>query len=222
MRILVAEDDSALRAVLERGLKESGYTVDAVADGQEAISFLRTYDYSAAVIDWRMPRKSGLELVGEVRQRGITTPILMLTALDTTADRVTGLDTGADDYLVKPFDFPELLARLRALLRRPPQAQAPLLRCGDVVLDPATREVRVGPEGLSLTTTEFSILELLLRKAPGVVDRRTIAVQVWEEEADALGSNTIDVHMARLRAKLARSRSRIETIRGVGYRLVSG
>ena len=215
----MAEDDPGLRSVLERGLKENGYVVDAVADGQDALSYLRTYEYSAAVLDWRMPRKSGLEVVEEARGRGLSTPILMLTALDTTNDRVTGLDSGADDYLVKPFEFSELLARIRALLRRPAETRPPLLRCGQVTLDPASREVRIGSEAVALTTTEFAILELLLRRSPGVAERRVIALQVWDEEAAALGSNTIDVHMARLRSKLAGGRARIETVRGVGYRI---
>jgi two-component system OmpR family response regulator len=219
VRILVAEDDPGLRSVLERGLKENGYAVDAVADGQDALGYLRTYDYSAAILDWRMPRKSGVEVVAEARGRGLSTPILMLTALDTTADRVTGLDSGADDYLVKPFEFSELLARIRALLRRPAETHPPLLRCARVTLDPASRETRVGSETVALTTTEFAILELLLRRSPGVVERRVIALQVWDEEAAALGSNTIDVHMARLRSKLAGGRARIETVRGVGYRI---
>jgi DNA-binding response OmpR family regulator len=145
----------------------------------------------------------------------------MLTARDTTPDRVAGLDAGADDYLVKPFDFPELLARIRALLRRPPTTQEPRLACGDVIFDPATRSASVGTRSVSLTTTEVSILELLLRRSPGVVGRRSIALQVWDDEADAVGSNTIDVHIARLRAKLSGAQVRIETVRGVGYRLVA-
>jgi DNA-binding response OmpR family regulator len=144
----------------------------------------------------------------------------MLTARDAAADRVTGLDEGADDYLVKPFDFGELLARIRALQRRPAAAQAPRLTVGDVVFEPASREVRVGSRMPSLTTTELAILELLLRRAPAVVERRTIALHGWGTEADALGSNTIDVHLARLRAKLVGGRARIETVRGVGYRIV--
>src|SRR5271154_101608 len=119
MRILVAEDDAALRSVLERGLRENGYVVDAVADGKAADLYLRSYDYEVAVIDWRMPGLSGLEVVEQARRRGARTPILMLTARDSTSDRITGLNGGADDYLVKPFEFGELLARLRALQRRP-------------------------------------------------------------------------------------------------------
>ena len=221
VRLLVAEDDPGLRSVLERGLRESGYVVDAVADGEEALAFLRTYEYEVAVVDWRMPKMSGLELLRELRRRGATVPVLMLTARDTTADRVTGLDEGADDYLVKPFDFGELLARIRALQRRPAALVSPKLVLGDLVFDPATREVRAGPATPALTATELAILELLLRRSPAVVDRRTIAVQVWDQEADAVGSNTIEVHMARLRSKLAGAAVRIETVRGLGYRIVA-
>jgi two-component system OmpR family response regulator len=220
MRVLVAEDDSALRAVIDRGLRESGYVVDAVADGESALGYLRSYEYEVAIIDWRMPNRSGLDVVREMRRRGSPLPILMLTARDTPGDRVTGLDGGADDYLVKPFDFGELLARLRALQRRSPALQSPKLTLGDLEFDPATREVRTGDVTPRLTGIELCILEILMRRSPTVVPRRSIALHVWEEEADALGSNTIDVHMARLRAKLAQARVRVETIRGVGYRLV--
>ena len=221
MRVLVAEDDAGLRSVLERGLRESGYVVDAVPDGAEALAYLRTYRYEVAILDWRMPRSSGLEVLQELRRRGSTVPVLMLTARDTPTDRVTGLDEGADDYLVKPFDFSELLARLRALQRRPPALAGPKLVVGDVILDPATRVVLVGGREPTLTATELAILELLMRRSPAVVDRRGIAVQVWDEEADAVGSNTIDVHMARLRAKLAGASVRIETVRGIGYRMTA-
>jgi two-component system OmpR family response regulator len=220
VRILLAEDDSALRSVLERGLRESGYVVDAVADGQSALGYLRIYDYEVAILDWRMPARSGLDVVRELRQRGSPLPILMLTARDSPDDRVTGLDEGADDYLIKPFDFGELLARIRALQRRSPTLQSPRLAIGDLEFDPATREVRIGPARPRLTGTELSILEILMRRSPAVVPRQSIALHVWAEEADALGSNTIDVHMARLRAKLALALVRVETIRGVGYRLV--
>jgi two-component system, OmpR family, response regulator len=221
MRILVAEDDPRLRSVLERALKENGYAVDAVADGQEALGYLRAYDYAIIVLDWRMPRVSGIEVLRQARARHLATPVLMLTARDTTADRVAGLDTGADDYLVKPFQLAELLARVRALLRRPGEPRPQRLTCADVWLDPASREAGLTSGPLALTSTEFSILELLLRQAPGVVKRRTIALSVWDEEEAAVGSNTIDVHMARLRTKLARGRARVETVRGVGYRIAA-
>ena len=127
MRVLVAEDDNGLRSVIERGLRETGYAVDAVTDGVEALAYLDAYDYEAMILDWRMPRKDGMEVLAEMQRRGNRTPVLMLTARDTTGDRVAGLEQGADDYLVKPFSFAELLARLRALQRRPPRQFDPTL-----------------------------------------------------------------------------------------------
>src|SRR5579862_2069904 len=164
MRILVAEDDQGLRSVLERGLREAGYVVDAVPDGDDALAYLGTYDYEVAVLDWRMPRLSGLEVVRSLRRSGSTLPVLLLTARDTAADRVTGLDEGADDYLVKPFDFGELLARVRALQRRSGGPQMPVLAVGDITFDPATRRLLVAGRDPGLTTIELAILELLLRR----------------------------------------------------------
>jgi two-component system, OmpR family, response regulator len=221
VRILIAEDDVGLGAVLVRGLREQGYVVDLVPDGETAASYLRFYQYGVAVIDWRMPKLSGLDLVNQLRQAGSSVPVLMLTARDTPADRIAGLDAGADDYLVKPFDFGELLARLRALQRRPAGAQPPLLVVGELSFDPAAREVRCGGRRPALTGIELGILEILLRRSPGVADRRMIAQHVWEDEADAFGSNTINVHLARLRSKLTGAGVRIETVRGVGYRIVA-
>jgi DNA-binding response OmpR family regulator len=221
VRILVAEDDPGLRSILERGLRENGYAVDAVADGDQALAYLSAYEYSAMVLDWRMPGASGIEVLRQARARHLATPVLMLTARDTTADRVTGLDTGADDYLVKPFQLAELMARIRALLRRPGEPQPPRLTCADLWMDPASRQAGQGAQPLALTITEFSILELLLRTAPGVVKRRSITLHVWDQEEAAVGSNTIDVHMARLRTKLSGGRARIETVRGLGYRITA-
>jgi len=222
VRVLVAEDDAGLRSVLERGLQERGFVVDAVADGASALRHLDAYDYDVAVLDWRMPEVSGIEVVSEARGAGDRTPILMLTARDAAGDRVTGLNVGADDYLVKPFDFEELVARIHALQRRPPLALDPVLECGDLRFEPATRNVTVKGEAITLTATETALVELLLRRSPAVLTRRVIAEQVWADEAEAVGSNTIDVHVGRLRAKLASSRARIETVRGTGYRLVAG
>ncbi len=219
MRVLVAEDDRGLAEVIGRGLREKGYVVDLVPDGDAALRYLRIYEYSVVVLDWRMPGLSGLEVVQRMRRIRSAAPVLMLTARDTPADRVTGLDAGADDYLVKPFDFSELVARLRALQRRPPQVQPPLLVVGDLEFDPAVRSARVGQDHPSLTGTELGILEMLMRRSPAVVDRRSIAQHVWDNEADAFGSNTIDVHLARLRSKLAGARVQIQTVRGVGYRM---
>jgi two-component system, OmpR family, response regulator len=220
MRVLVAEDDAALRSVLARGLREKGYVVDAVADGTAALRHLRAYDYDVAVLDWRMPERTGIEVVAEVRDRGYRTPILMLTARDAPSDRVAGLNEGADDYLVKPFDFNELVARVHALQRRPPLAVGPVLECADLRFDPATREVTVSGDPVALTAIESSLVELLLRRSPSVLTRRMIATHVWDDEADAVGSNTIDVHVGRVRAKLSGSTARIETLRGTGYRMV--
>ena len=219
MRLLVAEDDPGLRSVLERALLRHGYVVDTVADGTTALQYLRSYEYDAAVVDWRMPGAPGVDVVREARRLGRRVPIIMLTARDTTADRVEGLDAGADDYLVKPFELSELLARLRALQRRPAVTLQPVLAVGDLRLDPATRQLRRDGEVLPLTGRELAIVELLLRRHPSVVDRWSLAVQVWQDEAEAVGSNTIDVHMARLRSKLEGSTARILTVRGVGYRI---
>jgi len=217
MRVLVAEDDDALRSVLERGLQRAGYVVDSVSNGSDALEYLRAYEYAVAVLDWRMPALSGIEVVRSLRRTRSTVPVLMLTARDMPADRVLGLDEGADDYMVKPFDFPELLARLRALQRRPAGVHSPRLSVGDLVYEPSTRIVSTGGRAVRLTHIELGILEALLQRSPAVVTRRSIALQVWQDEADAVGSNTIDVHVARLRSKLSGSRVRIDTHRGVGY-----
>ena len=216
----MAEDDRALREVLARGLRENGYAVDAVPDGQQALSFLRVYSYEVVVLDWRMPGLSGMDVLRQMRSDRSPTPVLMLTARDAPADRVAGLDQGADDYLIKPFDFAELLARIRALQRRPKTVLDAQLTVGDLTFDPASRQVWIGAERPSLTATELGILEMLLRRSPSVVQRRAIAMQVWDNDSDAMGSNTIDVHLARLRSKLAGGQIRIETVRGVGYRIV--
>ena len=218
----MAEDDPGLRSVLERGLREHGYVVDAVADGTDALAYLRSYQYEVAVLDWRMPKKTGIEVLTEMRHRGDRTPVLMLTARDTTEDRVEGLNLGADDYLVKPFSFAELVARVTALQRRPALTVDPVLTCGDLVFDPTSRVVTRRGAAVTLTAIETGLVELLMRRSPAVVSRRTIAVQVWDDEADAVGSNTIDVHVGRLRGKLGDATARIETVRGTGYRMVAG
>lgn len=218
--MLVAEDDEGLRSVLERGLKENGYAVDTACDGEQALRYLDTYDYEVAILDWRMPKVTGLEVIQRLRRRGSALPILMLTARDTATDRVTGLDQGADDYLVKPFDFAELVARVRALQRRGEAVQSLTITVADLTLDTVTREVTVGTEQPRLTAIELGLLEILVQRSPTVVSRRAIALAVWNEEADALGSNTLDVHLARLRAKIATSGAKIEAVRALGYRIV--
>jgi two-component system copper resistance phosphate regulon response regulator CusR len=219
MRLLVAEDDPGLREVLVQGLEEAGYVVDAVERGDDAIDRLSYYAYEVAVLDWRMPGAAGIEVVEWARRNHRPTALLMLTARDTPADRVHGLDTGADDYLVKPFDFAELIARIRALQRRPRHVDAPVLARGALQLDPARHEVSAHGRTLNLTTTEYGILELLMRRCPAVVERSAIAEQVWSDETEPLGSNAIDVHLSRLRGKLPTANVRIVTVRGAGYRL---
>jgi DNA-binding response OmpR family regulator len=217
--VLIAEDDRSLRELLTQGLEEAGYFVDAVEAGDDAVEQLRFYEYDVAVIDWRMPRMSGLDVVRWARRHERPTALLMLTARDTHADRIQGLDSGADDYLVKPFDFGELLARIRALQRRPRGVDAPVITRGRLSLDPARHEVHVGAEQVALTATEYNILELLMRRSPAVVDRKAIAEHAWRDETQPLGSNAIDVQLSRLRAKLPDAGVRVVTVRGAGYRL---
>jgi len=219
MRILIAEDDPGLRDVLVLGLEDQGYYVDAVERGDDAIDRLKFYDYDVAVIDWRMPGAPGIDVVAWARKHQKPTALLMLTARDAAPDRIQGLDAGADDYLVKPFDFGELLARIRALQRRPRGVDAPVITRGRVELDPVRREVSVSGQPLSVTVTEYAILEVLMRRSPAVVDRKAIAEHAWRDETDPLGSNAIDVQLSRLRAKLPSAGIRIVTVRGAGYRL---
>jgi DNA-binding response OmpR family regulator len=222
MRVLVAEDDEGLRDVLVLGLSDAGYHVDAVDRGDDAIDQLKWYDYDVAVVDWRMPGAEGIDVVSWARHHERPTAILMLTARDTPADRIRGLDTGADDYLVKPFDFGELLARVRALQRRPRGVDAPILQAGRLTLDPVTHQVCVEEREIALTSTEYLILEVLLRRSPSVVDRKAIAEHAWADETDPIGSNAIDVQLSRLRAKITGAAVRIVTVRGAGYRLEPG
>lgn len=222
MRVLVAEDDRGLREVLVQGLEDAGYLVDAVDRGDDAVDQLKFYDYDVAILDWRMPGVPGIEVASWARRHDRPTAILMLTARDTAPDRIQGLDAGADDYLVKPFDFGELLARVRALQRRPRGVDSPVLTRGALSLDPARRQVTLNGRLLNLTIAEFHILELLMRRYPAVVDRKAIAEHAWRDETEPLGSNVIDVKMSRLRAKLTGSGVRIVTVRGSGFRLEEG
>jgi DNA-binding response OmpR family regulator len=221
VRLLLAEDDRGLTAALERGLREEGYVVDIAHRGDDALHLLQIYDYAAAVLDWRMPGLSGDEIVRRARRLGLSIPILLLTARDTTGDKVHALDAGADDYVVKPVDFDELVARLRAIQRRLKARPGPLLEVGDVALDPAGHTAIVSGTPVELTPRQLAILEVLMRRSSAVVDRTTIARHAWEDEASAIGSNAIDVHVSQLRRKLAGAGSRVMvvTVRGAGYRL---
>ena len=219
MRILVAEDDRGLREVLVQGLEDAGYFVDAVDRGDDAIEQLKFYEYDVAILDWRMPGVLGVDVASWARANDRPTAILMLTARDAPPDRIQGLDAGADDYLVKPFDFGELVARVRALQRRPRGVDAPVLTRGGLSLDPARRHVTLNGRLLNVTTAEFHILELLMRRFPAVVERKAIAEHAWRDETEPMGSNAIDVQLSRMRAKLPSAGIRIVTVRGAGYRL---
>src|SRR5438552_5281956 len=176
MRVLLVEDEPAAAHMLAKGLREQAYAVDVAADGDTAIFQVGTTDYDAVILDVMLPVRDGFAVCRTIRDSGCAVPILMVTARDAVEARIEGLDCGADDYLVKPFDFGELLARLRALLRRPAGPRPPVLSLGDLELDPATREVRFAGHRPALTGTEFGILEILLRRSPGLADRRMIAL----------------------------------------------
>jgi two-component system, OmpR family, copper resistance phosphate regulon response regulator CusR len=216
MRILIVEDSPRISAFLRKGLSEEGYSVEVAPDGDQALKMLLEQEFDAAVVDVMLPGRSGIEVVRELREAGRAMPVLMLTARDRTEDKIQGLDSGADDYLTKPFDFTELTARLRALLRRSGGVAAPVLRAGDVELDPATREVRRHGELISLTPKEYALLEYLLRNVNRPLSRAMLMEHVWGIRFDP-GTNVVDVFINSLRNKLDPERELIQTVRGVGY-----
>jgi len=216
VRILIVEDNARIAAFLRKGLEEEGYTVETAGDGDEAFVMAVEQEFDAAVVDVMLPGRSGIELVRDLRESGRHFPILMLTARDRTENKIEGLDAGADDYLTKPFDFTELTARLRALLRRSGGVVAPTLKAGDVELDPATREVRRRGELVTLTPKEYALLEYLLRNVNRPLSRATLMEHVWGIRFDP-GTNVVDVFINSLRNKLDPERELIQTVRGVGY-----
>jgi two-component system OmpR family response regulator len=220
MRLLLAEDDLKLANALDRGLRRAGYGVDVAHDGDAALLNARVYEYDVVVLDVMLPGPDGVEVCRTLRDEQRWSPVLLLTARDQVADRIRGLDAGADDYLVKPFDFGELLARLRALTRRGPTPRPPTLAVGDLRVDPATRRVTRAGRNVELTAREFGVLEFLTRHAREVVTRTQLLDHVWDE--NFMGStNVVDVYVGYLRAKLERpfGRPLIHTVRGAGYRL---
>jgi DNA-binding response OmpR family regulator len=222
MRVLLVEDEPSAAHVLAKGLREQSYAVDLAADGEAAVFQAATTDYDAVVLDVMLPKRDGFAVCRTIRESGCAVPILMVTARDAVEARIEGLDCGADDYLVKPFDFGELLARLRALIRR---GRLPLLpeqlTVGPLVLDTRGHHVRVGERPVRLTAKEYALLEYLARRSGDVVSRSDIAEHVWDEHYDPL-SNVVDVYVQRLRRKLDESgaESMIRTRRGEGYQLV--
>ena len=218
MRILLVEDDRKVASFIQNGLAEEGYAVDLAADGEMGLAMGLDRLHDVIVLDVMLPGNPGFQVLRELRQAHVETPVLLLTARDTVEDKVRGLDAGADDYLTKPFAFAELLARVRALLRRRTTERAPLLQVEDLVLDPATRAVKRGGEAIPLTNREFSLLEYLMRNAGRVLTRTAIAEHVWDYSFDS-ETNVIDVYVNYLRKKIdtGRDRKLIHTVRGVGY-----
>ena len=219
MRILVVEDEVKMAGLLRRGLAEEGYAVDIARTGADALWAGTENPYDAVILDLMLPDTSGVDVCRTLRERGRWMPVLMLTARDAVADRVAGLDAGADDYLPKPFAFSELLARLRALLRRGAQERPPILRVGDLTLDPAARRVERSGTTIELTAKEFALLELFMRRAGEVLTRSRILEHVWDFAYEA-DSNVVDVYVRYLREKVDRpfGADSIETLRGAGYR----
>jgi two-component system OmpR family response regulator len=220
MRVLVVEDEAAMADVIRRSLTKEGLATDVAADGEEAIVMATAVDYDVIVLDVMLPRCSGLEACRALRERAVWSPVLMLTARDGVADRVAGLDCGADDYLIKPFALAELHARLRSLMRRGRPERPTVLVVGDLRLDPARREVYRDENPIELSAKEFALLEALMRRPGEVLTRLDLLEQAWDI-AYEMRSNVVDVYMRRLRRKVDEpfGSSTLETIRGVGYRL---
>jgi DNA-binding response OmpR family regulator len=220
MRLLLVEDDKKAARVLARGFNEEGFVVDVAHSGEVGDELAASSRYDLIVLDWLLPRKDGLAVCRGLRGRGIRTPILMLTARDSLPDRVSGLDSGADDYLTKPFAFEELLARIRALLRRSELTRPPVLKVADLVLDPVTHRVTRAAVEISLTPKEYAILETLMRHAGEVVSRTRIGESVWEDDPEDL-TNLVDVHVSHLRRKIDQGDrpTLIHTVRARGFRL---
>jgi two-component system OmpR family response regulator len=220
MRILLVEDETKMARALRRGLEQEGHTIDVSTDGDDGLSKALEYDYDAVVLDVMLPGHDGFSICRELRASGRWSPVLMLTARDAVDDRIRGLDAGADDYLVKPFAFGELLARLRALVRRGPTERPPVISVGDVKLDPAAHTVTRSGRTVDLSAREFALLEFLMRHPGEVLSRSRILEQVWDYSYSGF-SNVVDVYVAYLRRKLERpfGRPLIRTVRGVGYAL---
>jgi two-component system OmpR family response regulator len=220
MRVLVVEDELKMASLIRRGLRDEGLAADIAEKGEDALWMAEATDYDALVLDVMLPGIDGFETCRRLRASGVWTPILMLTARDAVEDRVSGLDGGADDYLVKPFSFAELLARLRALVRRGPVERPTVLEAGDLCLDPARRQVRRGETEIELSPKEFALLETFMRHPSEVLSRFQLLEHAWDYEYENR-SNVVDVYVRYLREKIDRpfGANAIETVRGAGYRL---
>jgi two-component system, OmpR family, response regulator len=220
MRLLVVEDDAKLARALQRGLQREGYAVDLASDGDEGLEQASENDYDVVLLDVMLPGRDGFAVCRAMRRKERWAPVLMLTARDQVDDRIRGLDAGADDYLVKPFDYGELLARLRALIRRGPSERPPILEVGDLRVDPATRTVSRAGKEVELTVREFALLHFLARHAGEVVSREQLLEHVWDDAGEG-STNVVDVYVGYLRNKLERPfrKKMIRTVRGVGFML---
>jgi len=220
MKILVVEDEKRVAQFIQKGLKEEGHAVDCAYDGEEGGFLAEVNEYDLIILDLMLPKKNGLTVCSEIRERGVSTPVLMLTARDAVQDKVRGLDAGADDYLTKPFVFDELLARVRALLRRGSESKAPILKIVDLELDPMSRRVTRDGKAIRLTTKEYALLEYMMRNPDRVLSRTRIGEHVWDMNFDP-ESNVIDVYVSHLRNKVDKGFkvSLIHTLRGQGYML---
>jgi heavy metal response regulator len=218
VRILVVEDEKKVASFIKKGLEEEGYAVDTAADGEEGLAMALARVHDLIILDIRLPKLDGLLVLQALRQDKVTTPVLLLTVRATIEDKVLGLDAGADDYLTKPFAFQELVARVRALLRRRAEAEPTVLRVGDLSLDPARRTVARGGERIELTPREFALLDYFMRNPGRVLTRTMIAEHVWDYSFDT-STNVIDVYVNYLRRKIDADREPklLQTVRGVGY-----
>jgi two-component system OmpR family response regulator len=221
MRVLIVEDEPRLATLIRTGLLDEGYAVDVAELGNEALEWVVRAEFDSIVLDIMLPDLDGLSVCRTMRKRGVRSPILMLTARDALEDRIAGLDAGADDYLIKPFAFAELTARLRALVRRPPETLTPVLTVGDLRLDPATRRVWRDGQEYQLPNKEFRLLEYFMRHPNQVLTRNMIAEHVWDYDF-LNATNVIDVHIRSLRRKIddPYPKKRLITVRGAGYKLV--
>lgn len=222
MRLLIIEDEKKLAKAIKQGLSQEGFAVDTAGDGESGLADALAIDYDAFVIDWMLPELNGVEVIKQIRKEGIKKPILMLTAKDNVGDRVKGLDSGADDYLAKPFAFEELVARLRALLRRPATTKKPILSFADLQLDSAHHTLHRGSVEIELSAKEFALIEYLMNNPGKIISKSELIEHVWDFDADIL-DNTVEAFIASLRRKIeapfTSSPKLIETKRGIGYLL---
>lgn len=220
MRILLVEDEKALSTIIRKGLEENGYSVDVAPDGEEGLFMAENYPADAVVLDIMLPKMNGLEVLSRMRKKGLSTPVIMLTARDTVTDKIKGLDAGADDYLTKPFEFAELLARVRSLLRRAREVKESVIRVGAVEIDTASHEVRVAGHPVTLSAREYALLEFMAYNKNKVLSRTEITEHIYDESFDK-DSNIIDVYINYLRKKIDTDPEKklIQTVRGAGYML---